>query len=98
MKTPDINIRICSKGHKYYRSSDCPVCPICERERKPAAEFLAAIPGPARRALEREGINSLIKLSEYSEEKLLELHGMGPATIPKLRKALKEKGLAFRKK
>jgi len=91
-------LRICSIGHKFYKSSDCPTCPVCEKERKPDAGFLSIISAPARRALEREGINTHLKLSKYSEEELLELHGMGPASISPLKKALKEKGLSFRKK
>ena len=91
LKTSSKNLRICTKGHKYYKSSDCPVCPICEKARKPSSGFLTQVGAPARRALEREGIDSLRKLSRYSEEKLLKLHGMGPGSIPKLRKALKEK-------
>ena len=26
--------RVCPNGHTYYKSSDCPVCPICENEKK----------------------------------------------------------------
>jgi len=91
-------LKICSKDHRFYKSSDCPICPICEKERKPDAGFLAIISAPARRALERERINTHLKLSKYSEKGLLELHGMGPASIPPLKNALKEKGLSFRKK
>ena len=91
------NLRVCSKGHKYYKSSDCPTCPICEKERKPGADFLSFISAPARRALERERITTLLKLSKYTETELLKLHGMGPGSIPKLRNALKGKGLSFKK-
>jgi len=97
LKTSSKNLRICSKGHQYYKSSDCPVCPVCEKERKPAAGFLTKVGAPARRALEQKGINSLLDLSKYKEEELLRLHGMGPSSIPKLREALKEQGLSFRK-
>ena len=97
MKTSSKNLRTCSQGHEYYKSSDCPVCPVCEKERKPAAGFLTKVGAPARRALEQEGINSLHKLSKYTEQELLQLHGMGPGSIPKLKQALKEKGLTFRK-
>lgn len=92
------NLRICSKGHKYYKSSDCPSCPTCEKERKPNKGFLSLVSAPARRALEREEIITLLRLSKYTEKELLELHGMGPGSIPKLRNALKENGLSFRKK
>lgn len=91
------SLRICEKGHKYYKSSDCPVCPICEKEKKPATGFLSTLGAPARRALESQGLDTLIKLSKISEKDLLQLHGVGPSTLPKLRIALKEKGLSFKK-
>ena len=89
------NLRTCSLGHKYYKSSDCPTCPICEQERKPDNGFLSLLSAPARRALEYNGITSLQKLSQYSEKEILQFHGMGPASLPKLRNALQEKGLSF---
>jgi DNA-directed RNA polymerase alpha subunit len=51
---------------------------------------------PARRALENEGIKSLKALAQYSESEILELHGMGASSIPKLKQALKDEGLSFR--
>jgi len=98
LKKNSKNLRICSKGHKYYKSSDCPVCPVCESERKPEADFLSILSAPARRALESKGIDSLKKLSSYSEADLLKLHGMGPSSLPTLKSVLKEKGLSFKKK
>lgn len=91
-------LRTCPKGHKYYKSSDCPTCPVCENERKPGNGFLSLLSAPARRALENKGIKTLQQLSRFSEEEILELHGMGPGSLPKLRAALKEQKLAFRKK
>ena len=91
------NLRKCKKGHQYYKSSDCPVCPVCEKERKPSAGFLSELSAPARRALEREGIDTLSKLSKYTEKELLKLHGMGPGSIPKLKQALKKEGFSLRK-
>jgi len=67
-------------------------------EQEPESGFLASIVAPARRALEREGITTLARLSQFSEDEVLGLHGMGPSTIPKLRNVLKEKGLTFREK
>ncbi|POY39407.1 hypothetical protein C3K47_01500 [Solitalea longa] len=89
-------LRTCRKGHHYYKSSDCPTCPICEQERKPASGFQALLSAPARRALENNGINSLEDLSNYSEKEILAFHGMGPGSIPKLKAALTEAGLSFR--
>ena len=91
------NKRICSKGHVYYKSSDCPTCPVCEQDRKPKEGFLSLLSAPARRALENHGITSLKKLSELSEDELLSFHGMGKVSLPKLRSALQEKSLSFKK-
>jgi predicted RecB family nuclease len=95
--TSKANLKTCKKGHQYYKSSDCPTCPVCENERKPDNGFLAVVAAPARRALERAGILSLEELSKRSETEILQLHGMGPGSIPKLYQALKSKGLTFRK-
>jgi predicted RecB family nuclease len=92
------DLRVCSKGHRYYKSSACPVCPVCENEQRPKADFLRILSGPARRALENTGIDSLKKLSTWSKTDLLKLHGLGPSSIPKLNNALQQKGLTFRKK
>lgn len=96
MTTSEKNLRTCNNGHKYYKSSDCPICPACEQERKPASGFLSVLSAPARRALENEGIMTLQQLSKYTEKEILQFHGMGPASLPKLRSALKENGLSFR--
>jgi len=91
-------LRTCPKGHQYYKSSDCPVCPVCEQEKNIERGFLSALSAPARRALENLGINTLKKLSAYSEKELLKAHGFGPASLPPLRKALQEAGLTFKEK
>jgi predicted RecB family nuclease len=90
------NLRVCSEGHTYYKSSSCPVCPICEKENMPEHGFLSLLSAPARRALENAGIKTLIKLAKFSESEILKLHGMGPSTIPKLRAVLKSNGLSFK--
>ncbi|MGK2860852.1 MAG: DNA-directed RNA polymerase subunit alpha C-terminal domain-containing protein [Chitinophagaceae bacterium] len=90
------NRRVCNAGHEYYKSSSCPVCLVCEKNRQPGFEFPSSLSAPARRALENAGIVSLLQLSKMSEADILKLHGMGPGSIPKLRDALKEKGLTFR--
>ncbi|WP_428911752.1 RNA polymerase alpha subunit C-terminal domain-containing protein [Niallia sp. Krafla_26] len=96
MTTSKKTLRTCVEGHKYYKSSDCPTCPTCEQERKPENGFLSLLSAPARRALENNGIKSLEELSKYSEKEILQFHGMGPASLPKLRSALIEKGLSFK--
>ena len=89
-------LRTCKQGHQYYKSSDCPVCPVCEAERKPSTDFLAMLSAPARRALESKGILTLEQLACNSEEEILELHGVGKTAIPKLQTALSAVGLSFR--
>jgi len=95
---PDTNktLRTCASGHQYYKSSDCPTCPVCEQERKHENGFLSHLSAPARRALEHHGITSLQKLSTYTEKDILKFHGMGPASLPKLRTALEKNGLSFK--
>lgn len=90
-------LRVCSNGHQYYKSSGCPVCPICEQINRPKEGFLSTVSAPAKRALEHEGILTLQKLATYSEKEILKLHGVGPSTLPKLREAMQEAGLSFKK-
>jgi DNA-directed RNA polymerase alpha subunit len=89
-------LRICPRGHRYYKSSDCPTCPKCESKKQPASAYLQTLAAPARRALENAGISSLKKLARYSEEEVLALHGFGKSSLPKLHDALKNAGLSFK--
>jgi predicted RecB family nuclease len=89
-------LRKCSNGHSYYKSSDCPVCPICEQQKKPKDGFLSLLGAPARRALENKGIATLQQLSQFSEKEILALHGIGKSSLPKLKEALKKAGLSVK--
>ena len=88
--------KTCPNGHSYYKSSDCPTCPVCEAEKKPLHGLMAGLSAPARRALEQAGIHSVKDLSQHSEKEILQLHGMGPSSLPKLKEALKKEGLTFK--
>lgn len=92
---PNGTLRTCKNGHRYYKSSDCPVCPLCEEEGKPESGFLSRLAAPARRALENNGITTPERLAGFSEAEILRLHGIGKSSIPKLREALEERGLSF---
>jgi predicted RecB family nuclease len=92
---PAKQLKICDRGHKFYKSSDCPTCPICAAQDKPETGFLALLSGPARNALEHAGITTLTQLSQHSEWEILKLHGMGPKSLPTLRQSLHDSGLAF---
>lgn len=89
-------VRICTQGHQYYKTSDCPTCPKCEEDKKPKEGFHSELSAPARRALENKGITTVEQLSEYSEKEILALHGIGKTSIPILRKVLEEKNLSFK--
>jgi hypothetical protein len=91
-------LKICSNGHRFYKSSDCDSCPVCEQLKKPSSGFLSTISAPARRALISHSIVSMEDLAKYTEQEILQLHGIGPSTLPKLHKALKEYGMSFKKK
>lgn len=89
-------MRICEKGHKYYKSSECRSCPTCDKENKPKSGFLSKLSSPARNALLHEGIDTLEKLSKYTEKEILKIHGIGPASMPIMRTFLEEEGLSFK--
>lgn len=90
-------LKTCAKGHQFYKSSDCPTCPVCEELRKPKDTFLSLLAAPARRALERENIRTLEDLAKHTEIEILSLHGMGKSTITKLQKLLADNELSFKK-
>lgn len=91
--------KVCSRGHEFYKSSDCPICPTCwsgyYKENAPR-ELPKDLGAPALRALLNEKITTLAKLATYTEKEILALHGMGPASIPTLKKALQSKDLSFK--
>jgi len=89
-------IKTCKNGHTFYKSSNCPTCPKCEELKKSKEGFLSALSAPAQRALTSAGISNLKQLSKYSEKEILSLHGVGPSSIPKLKKALNASGLSFK--
>lgn len=89
-------IKTCVKGHQFNKTSNCPTCPVCEKERKPKYGFLALISAPARRALESKNICTLQQLSKFTEKQILAMHGIGPSSIPVLKAELKKAGLQLR--
>lgn len=89
-------LRTCDKGHQFIKKSGCLSCPICENERKPKDHFMSALSAPARRALENNGISTLDHLATMSEKEVLQLHGMGKSSIPKLKAELEKCNRSFR--
>lgn len=97
MEATTKRLKTCPNGHQFYKTSDCPVCPICENEQKPKQGFLAIISAPARRALAHTGIATLQQLSNFTEKEVKDLHGIGPNAVEKLKAELTKSGLAFKK-
>ncbi len=89
--------RVCNHGHRFEKTSDCPVCPICSaHEMKNAyGDAIPPIGAPAFRALDSIGISKLADLTKYTEKELLALHGFGPRALSILQDALDKKGLSF---
>lgn len=70
---------------------------ICTEKHQPENQFLKGILAiPARRALEKEKINTLEQLSDYTEKELLQFHGFGKNTIEKLRNFMQENNFTFK--
>lgn len=88
--------KTCEHGHTFYKSSDCPTCPTCEKLKEPASGFLGLLSNPARNALLHNGIDTIYKLSEYSEKEILQIHGIGKASMPIFRESLEKEGLSFK--
>jgi predicted flap endonuclease-1-like 5' DNA nuclease len=58
---------------------------------------LPAIGAPATRALAGAGITRLSQLAGLTEAELSALHGAGPRAVERLRQALAERSLSFRR-
>lgn len=86
-----VRYKVCKNGHRFVKSSDCPTCPVCEKDRKPEDHFLSLLSAPARRALENRGITTLEELSQFTEKEVLGFHGIGKSSIPILKSLLEEK-------
>lgn len=59
-------------------------------------DFFSILSAAAQRALKNNGINTLKDLSKQTEKDILQLHGIGPTSIQKLRSALSLQGLQFK--
>lgn len=70
---------------------------ICTEHHVSENNFLKGIIAkPARRALQKEKIDSLLKLSDYSENELMKFHGFGKNTVVKLKNYMKENNFSFK--
>jgi hypothetical protein len=91
-------LKICSRGHKFYKSSDCPICPICWSgyyRTKNQSDFPKELSAPALRALLHAKITKLVQLAKFREKQIADLHGMGPKGVGMLKKAMCTKKISF---
>lgn len=63
----------------------------------PTGSDLPKLSAPAHRALAAAGITRLEQFTQFTEEDIKNLHGIGPKVIKELHEALAEHGLAFAK-
>lgn len=71
---------------------------LARSKKKPPSGFLALLSSPARNTLLHHGIDTIQKLSTYTEKEILSLHGIGKASLPTFKKALESEGLTFKQK
>lgn len=91
-------LKICSRGHKFYKSSDCPVCPVCwvgyyKNLKKTDIPKTAA---PALRALLSKGIRKMSDLGKFTEKEVANLHGMGPKAMGILKQEMRKRKITFK--
>lgn len=100
MQKPKGTLKICSRGHRFYKSSDCPVCPQCWSgyyRTKNQSDFPPKLAAPALRALANAKLANLCALTKLTEAELAALHGIGPRAMVLLQQALKAKKLQLKK-
>ena len=88
-------LRTCPSGHQYWKSSDCPVCPICEKSRSLGDDVLNKLGAPAKRALANAGIGPLSDFSKFTENEIASLHGIGPNALAKIKAVMAANGISF---
>lgn len=93
-----MNSFTCINGHAVLKKSSCESCPVCEKARLEGNGVFRMLTAPARRAFENTGIETLEQLQQYSSDELLNLHGIGKTSIPKIIQLLNEHGLHLKEK
>jgi uncharacterized protein YdhG (YjbR/CyaY superfamily) len=96
-KAKEKSKKVCQHGHTFYKTSDCPVCPVCTEKEKLKTGPFTQLSAPAQRALKNAGITDLKDLIQFTEKEIMALHGLGPGSLPMLKAELKNKRLSFKK-
>lgn len=81
--------RVCDQGHHFKKTSDCPTCPQCEKEKWMGSNW-EGLSNPAKRALSAKGIIDYKMLSQYTRKEVATWHGIGPSTLKKIDSILQE--------
>lgn len=92
--------RTCSRGHRFQKSSSCPICPICWSgyyKEKWGKNFPEGLGAPALRALLGAKLTKLADLGRKTENEISELHSMGPKALGILKAEMKKRGFSFKK-
>lgn len=87
-------IRTCERGHSFDKSSDCPTCPTCEKEKWKGSVW-EGLSNPAKRALAAHGIVDYPALSKYSRKEVASWHGIGPSVLKKMDSILEKHQLKW---
>lgn len=93
--------KVCSRGHVFIKSSDCPICPKCWAgyyRKKHQQDFPAGLSAPALRGLLKAKITRVSHLTRWTEADVVKLHGLGPKAMRQLKRALRQQNLSFVKK
>ncbi|SFB20882.1 MULTISPECIES: helix-hairpin-helix domain-containing protein [unclassified Bacillus (in: firmicutes)] len=70
---------------------------MSHNERVKGIDLPTGLAKPALRALHGAGIFTLEQFTDHAEADIMQLHGMGPKAMERIRLSLTEKGLSFRK-
>lgn len=89
-------LRTCALGHQYYKSSDCPVCPICEQKSNDTKGLLSLVSAPARRALQHHHIENIQDLAAYTRSEVLSWHGIGAKAMQVIESEMQKNQVHFR--
>lgn len=84
------------RGSKRGAKARCDPAKVAEFDYSALAPELRVLSKPAQRALINAGLTTLSRVAAKTEKQILELHGFGPSSLPRVSKALSERGLKFK--
>ena len=91
-----VRFRLGELGAKRGAKTKCDSAKVAEFDYSALAPQFRVLSKPAQRALINAGLTTLSRVAAKTEKQILELHGFGPSSLPRVRKALAERGLRFK--